>query len=124
VENSSDHTYDAGRILNPQTARSQVIGGVTWGIGYALLEHTMIDRVTGLVVNPNLSTYRAPVNADAPPKVEALFIDRPNPGSAALGAKGFGETPITGVISAIGNAIFRATGRRLRDLPFTQDKLL
>lgn len=117
--------YDAGRILNPQTARSQVIGGATWAIGYSLLEHTVVDRRSGRVVNPNLSTYLLPVNADAPPKVEALFVDRPNPGnSQSLGAKGFGETPITGVISAIGNAIFHATGRRLRDVPFTQDKLL
>lgn len=116
--------YDPGRVMNRRTLRGQVIGGVTWGIGYALLEHTMIDKATGRVVNPNLSTYLVPVNADAPPDIEALFVDRPDPGSAALGAKGFGETPITGVPAAIGNAIFHATGRRLRDVPFTQDKLL
>ncbi|MFC0532357.1 xanthine dehydrogenase family protein molybdopterin-binding subunit [Phytohabitans kaempferiae] len=116
--------YDPGRVLNRRTLRSQVIGGVTWGIGYALMEHTMTDRATGRVINPNLSTYLVPVCADAPPSIEALFVDKPDPGSTALGAKGFGETPITGVPAAIGNAIFHATGRRLRDLPFTQDKLL
>ena len=116
--------YDVGRVLNRRTLRGQVIGGVTWGIGYALMEHTMVDTTSGRVVNPNLSTYLVPVNADAPPSIEALFVDEPDPGSAGLGAKGFGETPITGVGAAIGNAIFHATGRRLRDLPFTQDKLL
>jgi xanthine dehydrogenase YagR molybdenum-binding subunit len=116
--------YDVGRVLNRRTLRSQVIGGVTWGIGYALMEHTMVDQRSGRVINPNLSTYLVPVNADAPPSIEALFVDEPDPGSAGLGAKGFGETPITGVAVAIGNAIFHATGRRLRDLPFTQDKLL
>jgi xanthine dehydrogenase YagR molybdenum-binding subunit len=116
--------YDPGRVLNRRTLRGQVVGGVNWGIGYALMEHTMIDRTTGRVVNPNLSTYLVPVNADAPPNVTALFVDQPDPGSAAMGAKGFGETPITGVPAAIGNAIFHATGRRLREVPFTQDKLL
>lgn len=116
--------YDVGRALNPRTLRGQVIGGVSWGIGYALMENTEFDRTTGRVVNPNLSTYLVPVNADAPPQVTAMFVDKPDPGSAALGAKGFGETPITGVAPAIGNAIFHATGRRLRELPFTPDKLL
>ncbi|MEV7627175.1 xanthine dehydrogenase family protein molybdopterin-binding subunit [Actinoplanes sp. NPDC089786] len=116
--------YDVGRVLNRRTLRSQVIGGVTWGIGYALMEHTLVDQASGRIVNPNLSTYLVPVNADAPPRIDALFVDEPDPGSAGLGAKGFGETPITGVAVAIGNAIFHATGRRLRDVPFTQDKLL
>ena len=116
--------YDVGRVLNRRTLRSQVIGGVTWGIGFALMEHTLVDQATGRVVNPNLSTYLVPVNADAPPSIEALFVDEPDPGSTGLGAKGFGETPITGVAVAIGNAIYHATGRRLRDVPFTQDKLL
>ncbi|MEJ3742944.1 xanthine dehydrogenase family protein molybdopterin-binding subunit [Actinomycetes bacterium KLBMP 9797] len=116
--------YDVGRVLNRRTLRSQVIGGITWGIGYALMEHTLVDHASGRFVNPNLSTYLVPVNADAPPRIDALFVDEPDPGSAGLGAKGFGETPITGVAVAICNAIFHATGRRLRDLPFTQDKLL
>ncbi|MFD4638312.1 xanthine dehydrogenase family protein molybdopterin-binding subunit [Lentzea sp. NPDC058436] len=116
--------HDIGRVMNRRTARGQVLGGVTWGIGYALMEHTVYDRNTGRVVNPNLSTYLVPVCADAPPRLEALFVDEPDPGSTALGARGFGETPITGVPAAIGNAIYHATGRRVRDLPITQDKLL
>jgi xanthine dehydrogenase YagR molybdenum-binding subunit len=116
--------YDPGRVLNHRTARGQVIGGVTWGIGFALMEHTVVDPNTARVVNPNLSGYLVPVCADAP-SVEALFVDRPDlNGSTALGARGFGETPGTGVPAAISNAIFHATGRRLRDVPFTQDKLL
>ena len=116
--------YDPGRVLNRRTLRGQVVGGVNWGVGFALMEHTVVDRTTARVVNPNLSTYLVPVNADAPPRVDALFVDQHDPGSTAIGAKGFGETPMTGVPAAIGNAIFHATGRRLRDVPFTQDKLL
>ncbi|RSM67950.1 xanthine dehydrogenase family protein molybdopterin-binding subunit [Kibdelosporangium aridum] len=115
--------YDPGRVLNHRTARGQVIGGVTWGIGFALMEHTVVDRNTARVVNPNLSGYLVPVCADTP-SVEAFFVDRPDPNSTALHARGFGETPGTGVPAAISNAIFHATGRRLRDVPFTQDKLL
>ncbi|OLF10363.1 xanthine dehydrogenase family protein molybdopterin-binding subunit [Actinophytocola xanthii] len=115
--------YDPGRVLNHRTARGQVIGGVAWGIGFALMEHTVVDPNTARVVNPNLSTYLVPVCADVPP-VEAIFVDRPDPSSNALDARGFGETPGTGVPAAIGNAIFHATGRRLRDVPFTQDRLL
>jgi xanthine dehydrogenase YagR molybdenum-binding subunit len=115
--------YDPGRVLNRKTVRGQVIGGVLWGLGFALMEHTLVDPNTARVVNPNLSGYLVPVCADAP-SVEALFVDRPDPSSTALGARGFGETPFTGVPAAIGNAIFHATGRRLRDVPFTQDKLL
>jgi xanthine dehydrogenase YagR molybdenum-binding subunit len=116
--------YDPGRVLNHRTAHGQVIGGVTWGIGFALMEHTVVDPNTARVVNPTLSTYLVPVCADTP-AVESYFVDRPDPASEpALGARGFGETPGTGVPAAIGNAIFHATGRRLRDVPFTRDKLL
>jgi xanthine dehydrogenase YagR molybdenum-binding subunit len=116
--------YDPGRVLNHRTAHGQVIGGVTWGIGFALMEHTVVDRNTARVVNPTLSTYLVPVCADTP-RIESYFVDREDPASKpALGARGFGETPGTGVPAAISNAIFHATGRRLRDVPFTQDKLL
>jgi xanthine dehydrogenase YagR molybdenum-binding subunit len=115
--------HDMGRVMNRRTARGQVLGGVTWGIGHALMEHTVYDPRTARVVNPNLSTYLMPVSADAP-AVETHFVDRPDPGSTALGARGFGETPITGVPAAIGNAVYHATGRRVRDLPITRDKLL
>jgi xanthine dehydrogenase YagR molybdenum-binding subunit len=87
------------------------------------MEHTVVDRNTARVVNPNLSGYLVPVCADTP-SVEAFFVDRPDLGSDALHARGFGETPGTGVPAAISNAIFHATGRRLRDVPFTRDKLL
>ncbi|MFD0853874.1 molybdopterin cofactor-binding domain-containing protein, partial [Actinomadura adrarensis] len=115
--------YDLGRVLNRRTAYGQVMGGVTWGIGFALFEHTMVDPSTARIVNPNLSTYLVPVNADTP-KLEVMFVDRAIGDSDALGARGFGETPGTGVPAAISNAIYHATGRRLRDVPFTQDKLL
>ncbi|WP_328611686.1 molybdopterin-dependent oxidoreductase [Amycolatopsis sp. NBC_00345] len=115
--------YDCGRVLNRQTARSQVIGGMTWGIGTALMEHTRYDDRTARVANPTLSTYLVAVNADVP-ELEVLFVDKPDPVSTALGARGFGECPMTGVPAAIGNAIYHATGRRVRDLPITQDKLL
>ncbi len=115
--------YDPGRVLNHRTARGQVIGGVTWGIGFALMEHTAVDPNTARVVNPNLSGYLVPVCADTP-AIEVSFVDREAPDSTALRARGFGETPGTGVPAAISNAIFHATGRRLRDVPFTQDKLL
>ncbi|MEV4315783.1 xanthine dehydrogenase family protein molybdopterin-binding subunit [Actinocrispum sp. NPDC049592] len=115
--------YDPGRVMNRKTARSQVIGGITWGIGFALMEQTVVDQRTARIVNPNLSGYLIPVNADVP-DIQALFVDKPDPGSPALGARGFGEVPITGVPAAIGNAVFHATGRRIRDLPITQDKLL
>jgi xanthine dehydrogenase YagR molybdenum-binding subunit len=115
--------YDCGRVLNRKTARSQVIGGMTWGIGTALMEHTMYDARTARVTNPNMSTYLMAVNADVP-DLEVLFVDKPDPASTALGARGFGECPMTGVPAAIGNAIYHATGRRVRDLPITQDKLL
>jgi xanthine dehydrogenase YagR molybdenum-binding subunit len=87
------------------------------------MEHTVLDRATARVVNPTLSTYLLPVNADIQ-EIEALFVDRPDPVSAAVGAKGFGETPGTGTPAAIGNAVYHATGRRVRSLPITQDKLL
>lgn len=83
------------------------------------MEHTVLDRRTARVVNPNLSAYLLAVNADVP-DIQAIFVDKPDPVSTARRARGFGETPITGVPAAI----FHATGRRIRDLPFPQDKLL
>jgi xanthine dehydrogenase YagR molybdenum-binding subunit len=110
-------------VMNARTARSQVIGGVTAGMGFALMEHTVFDRRTARVVNATLSAYLVAVCADIP-EITALFVDRPDPASPALGAKGFGETPGTGVPAAIGNAVYHATGRRIRSLPITPDKLL
>jgi xanthine dehydrogenase YagR molybdenum-binding subunit len=115
--------HDCGRVLNRKTARSQAIGGLTWGISTALMEHTAYDHHTARVTNPNMSTYLLAVNADVP-DLEVLFVDKPDPVSSALGARGFDECPMTGVPAAIGDAIYHVTGRRVRDLPITQDKLL
>lgn len=116
--------YDAGRVLNRRTLRSQALGGAVCALGFALTEHTVVDPHRARIVNPNLSGYLLPVNADVP-RIQAIFIDEPDPTtSEALGARGFGETPGTGMTAAIGNAIHHATGRRIRDLPITQDKLI
>ena len=115
--------FDPGRVLNHQTARSQAIGGAIWAIGITLTEHTLVDPHLGRIVTPNLSGYLVPVNADVP-EIEVSFIDEPDPASPALGARGFGETPSTGTTAAIGNAVHHATGRRIRELPITQDKVL
>ncbi len=115
--------FDTGRVLNRQTLRSQAIGGAVWGIGFTLTEHTLVDPHLGRIVTPNLSGYLVPVNADVP-DIDVGFIDRPDPSSPALGARGFGETPMTGVTAAIGNAVHHAIGHRIRDLPITQDKII
>ena len=114
---------DVGRILNPKMSRSQVMGGVTMGIGMALMEHTAYDPRTGLPVTDSFQDYLIPVNADVPP-VEVEFIDHPDPVINTLGCRGVGEIGITGVAAAIANAVHHATGRRVRDLPITPDKLL
>jgi xanthine dehydrogenase YagR molybdenum-binding subunit len=115
--------FDAGRILNHKTARSQAFGGLIWGLGMALTEHTIVDRNLGRIVTPNLSTYLVPVEADVP-DLDVAFIDRPDPSGLALGARGLGEVTGTGASAAIANAVYHATGRRVRDLPITPDKLL
>lgn len=114
---------DVGRILNPKMSRSQVMGGVTMGIGMALMEETVYDPRTGLPVNDSFQDYLIPVNADVPP-VEVELLDYPDPVINTLGCRGVGEIGITGVAAAIANAVFHATGRRVRDLPITPDKLL
>ena len=113
----------AGRILNPKTARSQVIGGTVGGIGMALLEQTSMDKMTGRIVNANFADYAIPVHADIPP-LEVLFVEDPDLELNPLGVKGVGEIAIVGIAPAIANAIYHATGRRVRDLPITMDKLL
>jgi len=114
---------DVGRVLNPKTSRSQVIGGVTMGIGMALLEHTVYDPQTGRPVTANFADYAIPVNADVP-EIEVELLDHPDPVINTLGCRGIGEIGITGVAAAIANAVYHATGRRVRDLPITLDKLL
>jgi xanthine dehydrogenase YagR molybdenum-binding subunit len=112
----------AGRILNAKTARSQIIGGVVWGIGMALHEETLIDHDLGRIMNANIAEYHVPVNADVQ-DIEVIFVDEPDEIINPLGVKGVGEIGIVGVAAAIANAIYHATGKRVRDLPITVDKL-
>ena len=114
--------FDTGRILNPKTARSQFIGGITMGIGMALTEETFFDERSGRIMNPSLAEYHVPVNLDVP-KIEAYFLDIPDP-HTPLGAHGVGEIGITGAAAAVANAVYHATGKRVRELPITLDKLL
>ena len=112
----------AGRILNPKTAGSQILGSVVWGIGMALREETLIDHRDGRIVNANIAEYLVPVNADVE-DIQVIFVDELED-SNPLGVKGVGEIGIVGVPAAIANAVYHATGKRVRDLPITLDKLL
>lgn len=114
--------FDTGRIINPKTARSQFHGGITQGIGLALMEDTLFDERTGRIANPSLAEYHVPVHADVP-HIEIHFLDIPDP-HTPMGAHGIGEIGITGCGAAVANAIYHATGKRLRDLPLTLDKLM
>jgi xanthine dehydrogenase YagR molybdenum-binding subunit len=116
--------YGAGRIVNPKTTRSQCIGGMIGGIGMALMEHSIVDARNGRVPNANLAEYAVPVHADAPPLVDVIFVEEHDPHVNPLGVKGVGEIALVGVAPAITNAIFHATGKRIRELPVTPDKLL
>jgi xanthine dehydrogenase YagR molybdenum-binding subunit len=113
----------AGRILNTKTARSQIIGGVVWGIGMALHEETLVDHKFGRIMSANIAEYHVPVNADVH-DIEVIFVDEPDSIVNPLGIKGLGEIGIVGVAAAIANAICHATGKRVRDLPITLDKLM
>jgi xanthine dehydrogenase YagR molybdenum-binding subunit len=115
--------FAGGRVLNGKLARSQLIGGIVWGIGMALLEHTAVDARTGRVMNATLSDYLVPVNGDVR-SIEAHLVEEQDSLVNPLGAKGLGEIGITGAAAAIANAVFHATGKRVRDLPITCDKLL
>ena len=114
---------DIGKVMNEKTARSQVYSGVIYGIGMALMEETVYDPRTARPVIRTLADYHVPVNLDVPP-IEVYLINKPDPHINALGARGIGEIGITGVAAAIANAVFNATGKRVRDLPLTPDKLL
>ncbi len=113
----------AGRILNPKTARSQVIGAMTMGVGAALMEELAVDTRLGYFVNHDLAAYEVPVHADIPDQ-EVIFLDDTDPVSSPMKAKGVGELGLCGVSAAIANAIYNATGVRVRDYPITLDKLL
>jgi xanthine dehydrogenase YagR molybdenum-binding subunit len=115
--------YDVGRIMNAKLARSQFIGGIVWGVGLALLEESQMDPRSGRFTNANLAEYRVPVNADIG-EIDVSALDVPDTKIDALGARGIGEIGITGTGAAIANAVYHATGKRVRDLPITPDKLL
>jgi xanthine dehydrogenase YagR molybdenum-binding subunit len=112
----------AGRILNTKTASSQIMGGVVWGIGMALHEQTLIDHKFGRIMNADIAEYHVPVNADVH-DIKVIFVDEPDEIINPLGIKGLGEIGIVGVAAAVANAIYHATGKRVRDLPITLDNL-
>jgi xanthine dehydrogenase YagR molybdenum-binding subunit len=115
-------SFDTGRILNAKTARSQFRGGIIMGIGMALMEETQFDERNGRIMNPSFAEYHIPVHMDVP-EIDVIWTDIPDP-HTPMGAHGIGEIGITGVAAAVANAIYNATGKRVRDLPITLDKLL
>jgi xanthine dehydrogenase YagR molybdenum-binding subunit len=112
----------AGRIINTKTAASQISGSVVWGIGMALHEEAQTDHAFGRVMNHNLAEYHMPVNRDVG-EIDVLFVDEHDDVVNPLGAKGVGEIGVVGVAAAIANAVYHATGRRVRELPITPDKV-
>lgn len=115
--------YGAGRILNAKTARSQLIGGIVYGLGMALFEHTAIDPHSGRYLNADLAEYLVPAHADVP-DIEVIFVDERDAQVNPIGVKGIGEIGTTGVAAAVANAVYNASGIRVRELPITLDKLL
>jgi xanthine dehydrogenase YagR molybdenum-binding subunit len=113
----------AGRVLNPTTARSQVIGAMTMGVGAALMEELAVDKRRGFFVNHDLAGYEVPVHADIPHQ-DVIMLDETDPMSSPMKAKGIGELGLCGVAAAVANAVYNATGIRVRDYPVTLDKLL
>lgn len=115
-------SFDCGRILNPKTAASQFRGGIIMGLGLALMEETLFDERKGRVMNPSLAEYHVPVHMDVP-EIDVIWTDIADP-HTPMGAHGVGEIGITGTGAAVANAVFNATGKRVRDLPITLDKLM
>jgi xanthine dehydrogenase YagR molybdenum-binding subunit len=115
--------FAAGRVINPRLVRSQYYGGMIWGVSFALHEHAVMDSRSGRVMNANLGEYHVPVNADVP-SLEAILVDEHDPHVNALGIKGVGEVGITGTAGAVANAVWHATGVRVRQFPITLDHLM
>jgi xanthine dehydrogenase YagR molybdenum-binding subunit len=115
-------SFDCGRIINAKTAASQFRGGIVMGIGLALMEETMFDHRSGRIMNPSLAEYHLPVHMDVP-DIDVMWTDIADP-HAPMGAHGVGEIGITGVGAAVANAVYNATGKRVRELPIRLDKLL
>jgi xanthine dehydrogenase YagR molybdenum-binding subunit len=116
--------YSAGRIMNPRTARAQILGGIVWGWGKATMEASHQDEHRGRWLSKNLAGVALPVNADIPSDIDIAFIDEIDEHASPIGGKGIGELGATGVDAAVADAIFHATGRRIRDLPITPNKLV
>ena len=115
-------SFDCGRIINAKTAASQFRGGIVMGLGLALMEETQFDERNGRIMNPSLAEYHVPVHIDVP-QIDVIWTDIADP-HTPMGAHGVGEIGITGVGAAVANAVFNATGKRVRDLPITLDKLM
>jgi xanthine dehydrogenase YagR molybdenum-binding subunit len=114
---------DSGKIISKKTAESQMMGGAIAGLGMALMEEAVIDQRYGALINNSLADYHVPVHGDVP-GIEAILVDKPDPVINPIGAKGMGEVSIVGFAAAVANAVFHATGKRIRHLPITTDKLL
>ncbi|TIS56290.1 MAG: xanthine dehydrogenase family protein molybdopterin-binding subunit [Mesorhizobium sp.] len=117
-------SYSAGRIINPRTARSQMTGGIIWGWGMAAMEQSKHEPMLGRFLSKNLSGVAIPVNADIPGDIIIHFVDEVDEHASPIGGKGIGELGATGVAAAVANAVFDATGKRIRELPITPEKLL
>jgi xanthine dehydrogenase YagR molybdenum-binding subunit len=115
--------HDCGLVVNPLLLDSQVMGGVTQGMGYALLEERLVDGASGVVLNANLEEYKVPTVADVP-EIRNVTLSMPDTEANTVGAKGIGEPPLIPAAPAIANAVFDATGLRIRDLPLTREKIL
>ncbi len=115
--------FAAGRVINPRLVRSQYYGGMIWGVSFALHEQAIIDTRSGRIMNANLAEYHVPVNADVP-SLEAILVDERDPHVNPLGIKGVGEIGITGTAGAIANAVWHATGVRVRQFPIMLEALI
>jgi xanthine dehydrogenase YagR molybdenum-binding subunit len=115
--------FAAGKILNPRTARSQYMGGIVWGIGNALTEITRTDLRTARIMTANLADYLVPTNADVPP-IDVVIVPEEDQHVNEIGVKGIGEIGIVGAAAAIANAVYHATGTRIRELPIQPEKLI
>jgi xanthine dehydrogenase YagR molybdenum-binding subunit len=110
-------------VISPKTARSQVVGGAVGGLGMALMEESVIDHRYGRYINNNFADYHVPVNADIP-QIDALFVNKPDPIINPMGAKGMAEIALIGMAAAVANAVYNASGKRVRELPITPDKVM